>query len=118
MGLLCDEDTDFLQAQSNPYRRMAANLYETKDAGRYYHIHGSIEASTTLRMLGLELFRPDPIDQKDIVETIELAVGKFTLQELKDLNAKHNQAGAETLENDNFVKTPHVCCAPFIFEHS
>jgi len=36
------KDTDYLRAQSDPYRRMSANLYETKRVGEYYHIHGSL----------------------------------------------------------------------------
>ncbi|KHO02121.1 CAIB/BAIF family enzyme [Metarhizium album ARSEF 1941] len=66
-------DTDLLQAQSNPYRRMSANLYETAERGEYYHIHGSLEASTTLNMIGLESHRPDLESHQDIVDTIEPA---------------------------------------------
>jgi len=92
-------------------------IYETKDAGRYDRIHGSLEASTNLRMLGLEPFRPDLIDHKDMVETIESAVEKFTIQELEELNARLKQVRAKALEYDNFVKIPHGCCARFISEN-
>ena len=30
---------------------MSANLYATKNPNEYYHIHGSLEASTTLKMM-------------------------------------------------------------------
>jgi hypothetical protein len=105
------EDTDYLQAQSDPYRRMSANLFETKERGRYYHIHGSLEASTTLDMIGLEPFRPDLKDHDHIVGVIEPAVKKFTVQELEDLNATHRQAGVEALKHEDFIKTPHVSFA-------
>lgn len=88
---------------------MSANLYETKDNGKYYHIHGSLEASTTLRMIGLEPFRPDLITHEDIVSTIEPAVQRFTVQELESLNAKNKQAGVPALKYEEFLKTPHVC---------
>ena len=101
-------DTDFFQAQSNPYRRMAANLYETKEPGRYYHIHGSLEASTQLKAIGLEPFRPDLETHDEIVAVIEPAVKNFTVPELEDLNAKHKQAGVEALKHEDFLKTPHV----------
>jgi hypothetical protein len=60
-------DTDLLDAQSIPYRRMSANMYRTKE-GKYYHIHGSLEATTTLNMIGLEGHRPDLTDYNDIVK--------------------------------------------------
>jgi hypothetical protein len=105
-----ETDTDLLQAQSNPYRRMSANLYKTKQPGQYYHIHGSLDASTTLRMLGLEPFRPDLQSHEDIVNTIEPAVEKFTVQELEDLNLKNRQAGIPALKHEELLKTNHVGC--------
>ena len=101
-------DTDLLQAQSDRYRRMSANLYETKRRGEYYHIHGSLEASTTFRMIGLEPFRPDLKTHEDIVNTIETAVQRFTREELEVLNARNRQAGVPALKHSDFLKTPHV----------
>ena len=46
---------------------MSANMYKTKE-GKYYHIHGSLEATTTLNMIGLEGHRPDLTDYNDIVK--------------------------------------------------
>jgi hypothetical protein len=79
-------DTDLHQAQSDPYRRMSANLYKTKRPGEYYHIHGSLDASTTLKMIGLEPFRSDLIDHDAIVNVIEPAIQNFTIEELEVLN--------------------------------
>ncbi|EFQ34825.1 CoA-transferase family III [Colletotrichum graminicola M1.001] len=101
------KDTDLLQAQSDPYRRMSANLYETKRPGEYYHIHGSLEASVTLRMIGLESFRPDLKSHEAIVETIQSHVKNFTVDELERMNADNRQAGVPVLKHDNFIKTHH-----------
>ncbi|PNP51724.1 hypothetical protein THARTR1_07721 [Trichoderma harzianum] len=101
------KDTDFLQAQSDPYRRMSANLYATKNPNEYYHIHGSLEASTTLKMIGLEPYRPDLATHEDIVQTIESAVKKFTVDELEELNAQNRQAGIKAFTHAEFLKTPH-----------
>ncbi|KAF3056860.1 Succinyl-CoA--L-malate CoA-transferase beta subunit [Trichoderma lentiforme] len=101
------KDTDFLQAQSDPYRRMSANLYATKNPNEYYHIHGSLEASTTLKMIGLEPYRPDLATHEDIVQTIESAVRKFTVDELEELNAQNRQAGIKAYTHAEFLKTPH-----------
>ncbi|KAH7146253.1 CoA-transferase family III domain-containing protein [Dactylonectria macrodidyma] len=101
------KDTDLLQAQSISYRRMSANLYETKVPGEYYHIHGSLEASTTLGMIGLESHRPDLESHEDIVRVIEGATKKFTTEELEEMNARHRQAGVPALKHEDFLKTPH-----------
>jgi hypothetical protein len=100
-------DTDLNQAQSNVYRRLSANLFETKDKGRYYHIHGSLDATTTLKMLGLPAFRPDLTDYRQCIDTIERAVSKFTVSELEDLNSRHRQAGVEALKWEQFRRTSH-----------
>lgn len=87
---------------------MSANLYATKTPNEYYHIHGSLEASTTLKMIGLEPFRPDLATHEQIVETIESAVKKFTVADLEKLNALHKQAGVQAFPHTEFLKTPHV----------
>lgn len=97
-------DTDLLQAQSDPYRRMSAGLYETKDPGRYYHIHGSLDASKTLNMIGLDSHRPDLTSHKSIVDVIEPAVQRFTVRELEELNETYRQAGAEAIKYEDFAQ--------------
>ncbi|OAA73806.1 CAIB/BAIF family enzyme [Cordyceps fumosorosea ARSEF 2679] len=101
------KDTDLLQAQSNSYRRMSANLYRTKEPGEYYHIHGSLEASTTLRMIGLESHRPDLETHEQIVEVIEGAVERYTVGELEAMNKEHRQAGVKAFKHADFLNTPH-----------
>ena len=101
-------DTDLLRAQSDQYRRMSANLYKTKTPGEYYHIHGSLEASKTLGMIGLDPFRPDLPDHEAIVGVIEPAVEKYTVAELEKMNAENRQAGVPALKHEDFIKTPHV----------
>lgn len=87
---------------------MSANLYATAEKGEYYHIHGSLEASTTLRMIGLESHRPDLKTHEDIVGVIEPAVQQFTVDELEALNAKNRQAGVKAYKHEDFLRTPHV----------
>ncbi|KAL8391900.1 hypothetical protein RB595_002195 [Gaeumannomyces hyphopodioides] len=103
------KDTDLLRAQSDPYRRMSANLYATARSGEYYHIHGSLEASTTLSMLDLKPFRPDlsALGHEAIVEEIESHVKRFTPAELEELNAENRQAGVPALRHEDFLKTAH-----------
>lgn len=87
---------------------MSANLYKTKQPGEYYHIHGSLEASTTLKMIGLESHRPDLETHEQIVEVIEGAVEKFTVEELEAMNKEHRQAGVKAFKHTDFANTPHV----------
>lgn len=89
---------------------MSANLYETKDAGSYYHIHGSLEASSTLNMIGLEPYRPDLETHEQIVDVIESAVKKFSVKELEEMNGERRQAGSPALKYEDFVETQHVRC--------
>ncbi|KAJ5772593.1 CoA-transferase family III [Penicillium odoratum] len=101
------KDTDLLAAQSNGYRRMSANLYKTKNPDEFYHIHGSLEATTTLNMIGLEGHRPDLTDYEEIIKVIEAQVQKYTVPELEAMNKERRQAGVPALKYEDFIKTPH-----------
>ncbi|KAI1840117.1 hypothetical protein JX266_013682 [Neoarthrinium moseri] len=101
------KDTDLNQAQSDLYRRLSANLYETRIPGEYYHIHGSLEASTTLRMLGLPPFFPELTEYRQCIDTIEGAVRKLTVTELEQRNNRFRQSGVPALTRSQFLQTPH-----------
>jgi hypothetical protein len=90
------------------YRRLSANLYQTKTSGEYYHIHGSLDATKTLEMLGLKAFRPDLQEYRECLRTIGDAVRKFTVAELEALNAQQSQAGAPALKWADFSRTAHA----------
>ncbi|KMP01235.1 CAIB/BAIF family protein enzyme [Coccidioides immitis RMSCC 2394] len=92
---------------SNPYRRMSANLYATKTPGAYYHIHGSLEATKTLGMIGLPPYRPDLKTIDDIAQEIESHVQQFTIEELEQKNKELGQAGVIALKHEDFIATPH-----------
>ncbi|KAI0145698.1 CAIB/BAIF family enzyme [Hypoxylon sp. NC0597] len=100
-------DTDLNQAQSNLYRRLSAGLYETRNRGEFYHIHGSLEATTTLNMIGLPAFLPDLTNYRDCIDTIEGAVRRFSGAELEKLNGEYRQAGVPVLTNEKYKKTRH-----------
>ncbi|OCK78547.1 alpha-methylacyl-CoA racemase [Lepidopterella palustris CBS 459.81] len=101
------KDTDLLHAQSILYRRLSANLYETKNPGEYFHLHGSLEATTALNMVGLEGFRPDMTDYHECIKLIEDHVKRYTAEELEELNAKAKQAGVTCMKWENFKATNH-----------
>ncbi|CCD49537.1 hypothetical protein BofuT4_P099140.1 [Botrytis cinerea T4] len=101
------KDTDLLKAQAILYRRLSANLYETKNPGEYFHIHGSLEAGKTLNMIGLEAYRPDLTEYRECINVIEKHVRQYTAAELEVMNAKINQAGVTALKWEDFKKTSH-----------
>jgi len=87
---------------------MSANLYETKNDGEFFHIHGSLEATTTLNMIGLEGHRPDLTDYHEIIRVIEDRVRKYTAAELEEMNRERRQAGVTAYKYEDFIKTQHV----------
>ncbi|EMD60544.1 hypothetical protein COCSADRAFT_125504 [Bipolaris sorokiniana ND90Pr] len=101
------KDTDLLQAQSILYRRLSANLYETKRPGEYFHLHGSLEATKALNIVGLEGFRPDLTDYHECIKVIEHHVQQFTVEELEEKNRAIKQAGVTCLKWDAFRTTEH-----------
>ncbi|GCB22125.1 succinyl-CoA--L-malate CoA-transferase beta subunit [Aspergillus awamori] len=101
------KDTDLLAAQSNGYRRMSANLYKTKNDNEFFHIHGSLEATTTLNMIGLEGQRPDLTDYEEIIKVIESHVQKYSAAELEEMNKERRQAGVTAFKYDDFKQTQH-----------
>ncbi|KAM0136703.1 hypothetical protein ACHAP3_004452 [Botrytis cinerea] len=101
------KDTDLLKAQAILYRRLSANLYETKNPGEYFHIHGSLEAGKTLNMIGLEAYRPNLTEYRECINVIEKHVKQYTAAELEVMNAKINQAGVTALKWEEFKKTSH-----------
>lgn len=86
---------------------MSANLYATKTPEAYFHIHGSLEANTTLKMIGLPPFRPDLKTIEDISQCIESHVQRFTVEELESKNKELGQAGVTAHKYEDFIATQH-----------
>ncbi|KAI9833037.1 MAG: hypothetical protein M1819_003870 [Sarea resinae] len=101
------KDTDLLKAQSILYRRLSANLYETRNPGEFFHLHGSLEATTALNMVGLEGHRPDMTDYHECIKLIEKHVKQFSAGELEKMNAERRQAGVTCLTWEQFQETNH-----------
>ncbi|KAH7135660.1 CoA-transferase family III domain-containing protein [Dendryphion nanum] len=101
------KDTDLLQAQSILYRRLSANLYQTRNANEYFHLHGSLEATKALNMVGLDGHRPDMTDYHESIKLIEDHVKQFTADELEEMNWKIKQAGVTCLKWEDFKATQH-----------
>ncbi|KAK4500670.1 hypothetical protein PRZ48_008859 [Zasmidium cellare] len=90
------------------YRNVISNVYKTAD-GKFYHLHGSLNADPTLNMLGLPLHRPDlqgDIEaSKDVYRSV---VGARDSKSIEiEANERWRQPGATCLTMDHFSATPH-----------
>lgn len=97
---------DIYSAQSNRYKRLATNIYATKD-GRYVQTHGSLNALPTQTLLGVQ---PDSelTEWADICPIYTEAVGKRESAELdRAINDEYKQAGSVCYTWDEFCELPH-----------
>ncbi|PYH96495.1 CoA-transferase family III [Aspergillus ellipticus CBS 707.79] len=101
------KDTDIYAAQSNPYRRMAASMYQTKNENDFFHLHGCLSPTATLNMIGLDGYRDDLTEHKDIHNAIQSRVHKFTATELEHLNQSVEHAGVMVYTHEKFKDSPH-----------
>ena len=90
---------------NNFYRTVATNIYQTKD-NKFFHLHGSMNATKTLKMLGL----PPKIDE---LQEREKAV-QFLNNEVKNYdsewldvtaNERYRQAGSVCYTAEEFANT-------------
>jgi hypothetical protein len=106
-----NKDTDIHDDQSNMYRRLAANLYRTKNYNEFFHLHGSLNPSVALNMIGLDSHRPDFCDYEEAIGIIQDQVQEFTAAELESINEVYRQAGVTVYTYEEFKNTPHVSSA-------
>jgi hypothetical protein len=106
--------TDIHQAQSNLYRRLSANIYETKRQGEYYHTHGSLDATPILNALGLPGFLKDSEDEglraleedyEGICRLVQERTRRYTVEELEEMTVRLRQAGAVVYREEEFAGT-------------
>ncbi|KAG5808958.1 hypothetical protein H9Q71_006583 [Fusarium xylarioides] len=79
-----------LHQMSKPVRRYATNVYRTKD-GRWYHLHGSMNALPTMEMLGVE---DSDVSTEEAFEIYTKKVAQWDSQDIEKVaNEKFKQAG-------------------------
>ncbi|KAJ4178459.1 hypothetical protein NW755_013174 [Fusarium falciforme] len=87
-----------------PIKFYATNIYRTKD-GRWFHLHGSMNAGPTMGMLG--------VDDADVTpqEAIEIYAKKVASWESEDIeetaNNKFDQAGVVCRTPEEFFSSEH-----------
>lgn len=85
-----------LHDMMKPIRRYATNVYRTRD-GRWYHLHGSMNASPTMRMMEIEEVDVSP------GEAISIYAEKV---------AGWDSAEIEETANEMYGQAGVVCCTP------
>ncbi|OJD30416.1 caib baif family enzyme [Diplodia corticola] len=87
-------------ATSKPIHQEATNVYRTRD-GRWYHLHGSMNAAATMRMVGVA---EQDVTRDEAIAVYAAAVGSRDAAELEALanGPDYRQAGVTCLRPDEF----------------
>ncbi|RAH78834.1 CoA-transferase family III [Aspergillus japonicus CBS 114.51] len=100
-------EQDKHRATDGDHRRLATNIYKTKD-GRFYHIHGSMNPDSTLTALGLPLDGPAEDTYQSAVERLQSAVSQHDSAMLDHLmNEQSRQAGTVAWTSDEYFASEH-----------
>ncbi|KAI0596165.1 CAIB/BAIF family enzyme [Biscogniauxia sp. FL1348] len=95
-------------AQSGPWRRLVTNVYATRD-GRYFHLHGGLDSTPCLRMLGLPT-HDDTVadDEMACITRLDARVRQFDARWLDvEANEHWRQAGGVCLSPEEYRRTAH-----------
>ncbi|KAI1152033.1 CoA-transferase family III domain-containing protein [Nemania diffusa] len=93
---------DLAAQMATPWRRLVTNVYPTRDA-RWFHLHGGLDSTPSLRMLGLPAQRADIKDEMGAIEELGRAVGGCDARWLDvEANEHWRQAGTVCLTPDEY----------------
>ncbi|KAG4277062.1 hypothetical protein FPRO04_14207 [Fusarium proliferatum] len=96
-----DAATLFLES---PIRRLTSNIYRTKD-GRWYHLHGSMNATPTMEMLGVQ---DVDVSIEEAIQIYAEKVAQWDSEEIEKVaNDRFKQAGVICYEPEEFLSSEH-----------
>ncbi|TLD31407.1 hypothetical protein PspLS_01747 [Pyricularia sp. CBS 133598] len=91
-----------LGSSSDVYRRLCTNVYKTKD-GRFFHLHGSMNATKSLAMIGLPPTNPALNTPELVIKALSSKVAEYDADWLDaEANQYWRQAGTICLTEDEF----------------
>ncbi|CAK9780435.1 uncharacterized protein COLE_00110 [Cutaneotrichosporon oleaginosum] len=103
------DDWDKADSHKYRYRGLATNIYRTRD-GRFFHLHGSLNARASMTMVGLDWDDPARLqltDREDIVPLYQAEVEKWDAKEIDRVaNDEYKQAGSICYTYDEFKELP------------
>jgi hypothetical protein len=93
---------------TDPYSIVATNIYKTKD-DKFYHIHGSMNASVIQKAIGFSTESPiESKDFNDVWPIYQKRISELNADELDDLsNNQYGQAGTICYTSEEFKATEH-----------
>jgi hypothetical protein len=92
-----------------PIHRQCTNIYKTRD-GRWYHLHGSMNATPSMKMLGVI---EDDVSHEEARNIIKEKVAQWKASELETVsNDQFGQAGVVCLTPEEFFCTNQVYALP------
>ncbi|KAJ0348279.1 hypothetical protein COL154_008309 [Colletotrichum chrysophilum] len=93
-----------LHRMSDPIRRYATNVYQTKD-GRWYHLHGSMNAEPTMKMMDVS---DDDVSPEEAIKIYSDKVAQWDSKEIEQTaNEQYKQAGVICYTPDEFFSSEH-----------
>ncbi|KAM5350016.1 hypothetical protein ACJ41O_006521 [Fusarium nematophilum] len=85
-------------------RRFATNVYQTRD-GRWYHLHGSMDARPTMRMMGVEDIN---VSEDEAIKIYSDKVAQWDSQDIEETaNQQFRQAGVVCYTPEEFFSSEH-----------
>ncbi|KAF6816690.1 formyl-CoA transferase [Colletotrichum sojae] len=91
-----------LHQMSSPIRRYATNVYQTKD-GRWFHLHGSMNAEPVMKMLGVE---DADVSPEEAIKIYAEKVAQWNSKDIEETaNEQYKQAGVTCYTPDEFFES-------------
>lgn len=107
-----------LYDMNRPIHRHCTNVYQTKD-GRWYHLHGSMNASPSMKMMGVP---EQDVTHEEAIEIYKSKVAQWNSEEIEKVaNEEYKQAGVVCNRPEEFfaseqVLQPEEACDVFFCE--
>lgn len=90
------------------YRQLATNIYKAKD-GRFFSLHGNMDPTGLLNMLGVSQHNDRNLSWKQILDMYMDVVAQFDSETLDNWsNNVYRVPGTICYEEDEFLALPHV----------
>ncbi|KAK8234092.1 CoA-transferase family III domain-containing protein [Phyllosticta capitalensis] len=93
-----------IYGMNEPIRRFSTNVYQTKD-GRWYHLHGSMNAGPTMRMMQVD---DQKVSEDEAKEIYSAKVAQWDSKEIeRTANEEFKQAGTVCNLPEEFFASEH-----------
>ncbi|KAJ4319929.1 hypothetical protein N0V84_006112 [Fusarium piperis] len=100
--LMAEINKGDLYDNTKPIHQQTTNVYKAKD-GRFYHLHGSMNAGPTMEMLGVE---EQDVSREEAIKIYADKVAQYDAESLeKKANDEFKQAGVTCLTPEEFFET-------------